>query len=60
MNKYQVINTYDQQMRLKSVDFYINNYVGQYPSHGMSYMETRQALQEIGEVMGLEKLIKNE
>lgn len=55
MVKYQVINRYDMQNRLKGVSFYENGRVNQLDSHGYSYLEARELLSKNQEV-GLETL----
>ena len=54
---YKILNKIDEQGRYNGVIFYECTTSGQYDTHGMSYLKARQTLQELGDVMGLDKIM---
>lgn len=51
---YQVMNHIDEQGRMMRLpDYYINNKVEQVDSHGFSYKHTRDLLEQMGYIMGI-------
>ena len=58
MIKYKILNSLDEQERLmEQPTFYEATSGSQYNTHKISYLKSRQLLQDLGQVMGLEKLI---
>lgn len=54
---FQIINVLDEKNRYVEFKAYIvDNKVGQMDSHGVSYKWIRRMYQEMGEVMGFDKI----
>ena len=55
----EVFNILDEQDRIKRIEFIYTDRVGQYDSHGMSYLAMRDFLKKhkTGEAMGIDRLV---
>lgn len=58
---YKTLNPIDEQGRLMRLPSHYEATSGsQYDSHGYSYLFTRQQYENMGEIMGLDKLVLEE
>ena len=53
----QFVNVFDEQGRFIRLKAYNNSLNGQIDSHTYSYLGSRKTIQDLGVVMGLDKLI---
>ena len=60
MKHLQIYNRIDEQGRYRGFDAFFGKVPKQANTHGFSYLHMRKMHQEMGDVMGLDRLIKRE